>query len=139
MTIPVEYETASADFARFMLDLREATGMTTTNMAWGTLLGVFEVFRRRLSPGEALAFAQALPPILRAVFVADWHLDRDPSPFHDRALLNAEVQSVHRDHQFATDTAIADVARAIRRHVDPAAFEAALDQLPPAARSFWTG
>jgi uncharacterized protein (DUF2267 family) len=35
--------------------------------------GVFQVFRRRLNVTEALRFADTLPPVLRAIFVADWN------------------------------------------------------------------
>ena len=66
MTVPIYFKTASAEFDRFLLDARELCGLTTTNQAWGVLLGVFDVFRRRLTPYQCLLFARALPPLLRA-------------------------------------------------------------------------
>lgn len=73
MTVPIDFKTASADFDKFLLDAREVTGLTTTNQGWGVLLGVFDVFRRRLTSDQCLAFARALPPLLRAAFVEAWY------------------------------------------------------------------
>ena len=73
MTVPIDFKTASADFDKFLLDAREVTGLTTTNQVWGVLLGVFDVFRRRLTSDQCLAFARALPPLLRAAFVEAWY------------------------------------------------------------------
>lgn len=79
MTVLIDYKQASADFDRFMLDLRETLDLQTTHQAWGVLLGVFDAFRRRLQADQALDFAKALPSLLRAVFVQDWCL-ADPHP-----------------------------------------------------------
>jgi uncharacterized protein (DUF2267 family) len=37
--------------------------------------GVLQTFRRRLEISEAIRFAGVLPPVLRAIFVADWDQD----------------------------------------------------------------
>jgi hypothetical protein len=49
MTVPIDFKTATSDFDKFLLDARETCGLTTTNQVWGVLLGVFDVFRRRLT------------------------------------------------------------------------------------------
>lgn len=136
MTVPIDFKTATADFDRFLLDAREACSLTTTNQAWGVLLGVFDVFRRRLSCEQAFLFARALPPLLRAAFVEAWH-PGSPVPFADRAALNREVQAYHADHQFASVNAIGEIASVLWRHVDPARLQNALDKLPPEAGAFW--
>jgi len=137
MTVPIDFKTATADFDKFLLDAREVTDLTTTNQVWGVLLGVFDVFRRRLTSDQCLAFARALPPLLRAAFVEVWY-PAHPIPFEDRATLNCEVQSYHADHQFASDKAIDEIAAVLWRHVDAARFQRALDDLPPEAAEFWT-
>jgi uncharacterized protein (DUF2267 family) len=137
MTVPIDLKQATAEFDRFLLDLRDTLELNTTNMAWGALLGVLDTFRRRLTPEQALAFAKALPPLLRAVFVQDWHLEVRPIPFADRAALEAEVRAYHRDHQFAPEGAIARTAAALRRHVDQQRFDACLAAMPKNARRFW--
>jgi uncharacterized protein (DUF2267 family) len=117
VTVPIDFKTASADFDKFLLDAREATGLTTTNQVWGVLLGLFDAFRRRLTSEQCLAFARALPPLLRAVFVEAWY-PAPPIPFADRATL-----AYHADHQFASNNAIGEIAAVLWRHVDAPLFQ----------------
>lgn len=137
MTMPMEYRQASADFDAFMLELRDEVGLATTNQTYTLLQAVFQVFRRRLSLSEALAFAGVLPPVLRAIFVSEWNVDEPLKPFASRAEMTSEVLKLRPDHNFSTETAIAAVATVLRRHVDAAAFERLLDGLPAGARDFW--
>lgn len=51
--------------------------------------------------------------------------------------MTREVKALRAGHNFSTDTAIRDVAAALRRHVDTADFEALLATLPPEARRYW--
>lgn len=137
MTIPSDYLYADRDFRAFMERAKEVTGHETTSMAWGTLLGVFEVFRRRLDPNERLTFGAVLPPTLRAIF-HEAGTCRATIPFAARDVMAREVQAVHRDHQFANDTAIDDVAEALSAFVDRARFATALAALGPEAEAFWS-
>ena len=139
MPIPMELAHASEDFERFLAAARDLSGLTTRNQTYTMTQAVLLVFRHRLSLAEAIRFAAVLPPVLRAIFVADWDPDLPPRPWTDRASLTREVQSWRRDHNFAPDSAIDDVARALRRQVEPAAFARALAPLPPEAADFWRG
>ena len=98
---------------------------------------VLRVFRRRLSVAEGLRFADVLPTVPRAMFVAGWDIEIAPIPFTDRATMTREVQAVRPHHNFAPDGAIGHVAAALRAQVDPIAFERVLDTLPEGARDFW--
>lgn len=138
MPMPMEYRQASRDFDAFMTDLRDISMLQTTHQAYTMLQGVFQVFRRRLTVRQALCFADALPPVLRAIFVSDWDVDEPLRPFLSREEMSREARDLRPDHNFSTETAIADVAAALRRHIDGSAFDCALEQLPPAARAFWT-
>jgi uncharacterized protein (DUF2267 family) len=40
-------------------------------MAWNMVVGVLWTFRRRLSVEHVAAFASALPPVVRALFIED--------------------------------------------------------------------
>ncbi|WP_206171818.1 hypothetical protein [Thiorhodococcus mannitoliphagus] len=54
-------------------------------------------------------------------------------------MINAEkeeVKSLREKHNFSTETAIQDVARALRRHVDEEAFDKLLAQRPEGAVEF---
>jgi uncharacterized protein (DUF2267 family) len=137
MPVPPEYRRASIDFEQFLLDAREAANLTTTNQTYTMVQGVLQAFRRRLTIAEAIHFAGVLPPVLRAIFVADWDVDEPRRSFGDRAEIVREVQSLRVDHNFAPDTAIEAVALALRKNIDQAKFDRVLNALPTAARDFW--
>ena len=137
MTVPMEYRQASRDFDAFLLDARDAAMLQTTNQAFTMVEAVLTVFRRRLAVADALAFADVLPPVLRALFVSGWDAGAPIQPFAPRNVLTREVLAFRGDHNVSPGTAIADVAAALGRHVDPTAFARGLERLPPAAREFW--
>lgn len=138
MTVPMEYRHASRDFDAFLLDARDTAMLQTTNQTYTMVEAVLTVFRRRLSVSDALDFAGMLPPVLRAIFVANWDISARPLAFADRAALAREVQAFRGDHNVSPASAIGDVAAALRRHTDTAAFERALARLSPDARDFWS-
>lgn len=137
MPVPPEYQRASQHFEAFMADVCAASGLATTHMAWNMVVGVLHAFRRRLPLGDALRFASVLPPVVRAIYVADWDADEPLRPFGEVETMTGEVKALRAGHNFSTDTAIRDVATALRRHVDLAEFEALLATLPPGARAYW--
>jgi uncharacterized protein (DUF2267 family) len=137
MTVPLEYEFASQDFTQFLRDARVASDLTSPHQTYTMVQGVLQAFRRRLSVKDALSFANVLPPVVRAVFVADWDVDEPRRPFGDRAAMTREVQALRANHNVAPDTSIQDVARALRKHVDQAAFDRVLATLLEGASQFW--
>ncbi len=137
MTVPMEYRHASRDFDAFLLDARDTAMLATTNQAYTMVEAVLTVFRRRLSIAEALAFADVLPPVLRAIFVSGWDTAEPRKTFADRESLPREVLALRADHNVSPASAIADVAAALRRHVDRPAFERVLERLPAEARGYW--
>lgn len=138
MPTPMEYRRASQDFDRFLADVASQTNLSSRHQAYTTTQGVFLCFRRRLSLQEAIAFAQVLPAMLRALFVDDWDTDKPRVKSWDRDLMNSEVRQLRANHNFSPDTAIHDVARVVRRYVDADEFERCLERLSPPARAFWS-
>ena len=137
MTVPSTFVHASRDLERFLLDARDELGHATTHQSWQSVLAVFVTFRARLTPSEGLAFVDVLPPLLAAMVLQGWDLGQPTKPFADRATLAREAMAFRCDHSILPESGIADVARALRRHVEPQAFERALAKLPPGAREFW--
>lgn len=137
MTIPSEYQRATIEFERFMVDARDEAGLATTNMAWNMVVGVLRTFRRRLSTQEAIRFANVLPAVVRAIFVADWDFHDSPLPFDRGESLVDEVRELRREHNFSPDSAIQAVAHALWRNVDAEAFTKVLCDLPTGAAEFW--
>ncbi len=137
MPMPNEYQHACEDFDRFLTRARDEAGLATRNQTYTMVEGVLVVFRRRLTMAQAIAFAGALPPMLRALFVADWHIGEPVRPFADRAALTREVQALRRHHNFAPENAIAAVAAALWHVADRPRLQACLAALPPEAAAFW--
>ncbi len=137
MPVPAEYARASEQFYSLLVDARDAAGLGSTHQAYTMLQGVLQVFRRRLDVDDALRFAAILPPLVRALFVADWDVDEPRRSFGSRVAMTDEVQSLRAAHNFAPDTAIGDVSRALRSYVDEEAFGRMLARLPDGAVEFW--
>lgn len=137
MTVPAEYSQAADRFYEYLVDARDEAGLGSTHQAYTMTQGVLQVFRRRLPLADALRFAGTLPVGLRALFVADWDTAEPVRPFEDRTAMTLEARALRAEHNFAPDSAIHDVAAALRRHVDVEAFERVLDALPEGAGAFW--
>ena len=137
MPVPSEYQRATDDFYRFLLKVRDLSGFGSTHQAYTMVQGVLLAFRRRLEIKDAILFAAVLPPVVRAVFVADWDTNDTVRPFEDRAIMTEEVMALRPDHNFSTRTAIRDVATALRQCIDEKAFDHILSKLPEGAREFW--
>lgn len=99
--MPMEYQQASQDFERFLADARAISMLATRNQTYTMVQGVLQVFRRRLDLRDALRFADVLPPVLRAIFVADWDPDEPRRPFEDRSAMTREVQALRQPQSLA--------------------------------------
>lgn len=137
MTWPLEYPKACVDFERFMVTARDAAGLTTTNMAWTMVEGVLLTFRRRLDTSQAIAFANLLPPLLRALFVQDWQPQDRAQPFGSREHWLAEVRGLRPAHNFSPDNAIEAVATGLRGVVDQDKLDRFLASVGPEAQAYW--
>jgi uncharacterized protein (DUF2267 family) len=137
MVPPGEYQRATDHFYAFLADARDIAGFTTMNPAYTMTQGVFQAFRRRMELRDAIRFANVLPVGLRALFVADWDPDEPRREFEDRETMTKEVQSLRAEHNYSPDTAIRDVAVALRKHVRQNALDGVLARLPAPAAEFW--
>ena len=135
MPMPWAYRHASKDWQAFLDDARDRMQLTSENSTYTAVEAVLKTFRARLSVAQALAFADLLPAVLRAIFVSGWR-PADPLPFADRATLTSEVKALRRDHNLTPDNAIEAVAFALRRQVHQGDLDALLATLPPAAADY---
>lgn len=137
MPVPAEYQRIRDHLYDFLLTARDRADLGSTHQAYTMVQGVFQVFRRRLQIRDAIRFSNILPAGIRALFVAEWDVDEPVRDFHDRQDMIREVQSLRADHNFAPATAIRDVARALRKHVDNGELDRMLATLPEEAGRFW--
>lgn len=141
--VPREYQNIGRDLYKFLETARDVADVETTHRSYTMCQGVFQVFRRRLSLEEAIVFSNRLPAGIRSLFVADW----DPhgkkiQPFGSRSQMTEEVRALRPTHNFAPDTAIADVAQALRCCLEDESllesFDNYLEGLGEEAQSFWS-
>jgi uncharacterized protein (DUF2267 family) len=137
MPVPSEYQRATDDFYKFLEDARDVAGFTTTNQAYTMAQGVLQVFRRRLEVSEAIRFLSVLPVGLRALFVADRDISESKRSFEDRGHMTKEARSLRPLHNFSPESAIRDVAIALRRNIDQAALDGVLKTISEGAVQFW--
>lgn len=136
MTRPMIYQHATEDFEAYLKDACDRLDTPSRNVAYTSTEGVFRAFRARLDPQDALRFADLLPAVLRAIFVSNWCLD-DKRQWASREVLTQEIKALRQHHNFSPDTVIADVAWALRRHMDEKALDGLLETLAPPAQDFW--
>lgn len=137
MPMPWTYRHSEKEFRAFLADVKERTGLTSDNMAYTAVDGVLQVFRRRLTPAQGIAFATVLPTTLRAIFVAGWDVDAPPLDFRTRAEMTAEAQALRRAHNLTPNDIIEATAYALRRSVRQKDLDRVLRRIGPEAEAFW--
>ena len=105
-------------------------------MLYSNPLG-FSRFPQPREPQVALDFANALPPVLRAIFIEDWNLASPVTPMPGKEKLRAEVKAIREAHNFSTDTAIAEVALALHSNMNELDHGLLLKNLPAEAAAYW--
>jgi uncharacterized protein (DUF2267 family) len=86
---------------------------------------------------EAIRFLSVLPVGLPALFVADWDISESKRSFEDRGHMTKEDQSLWPLHNVSPESAIRDVAIALRRNIDQAALDGVLKTISEGAVQFW--
>lgn len=138
MPMPWTYRQATREWQAFLADAQEAIGTPTDHSTFTAVEGVLRAFRSRLTPQQAIDFAQILPAVLRALFVADWRLDQPVTAPGSRDDWTAEAKSLRHQHNFAPDGCVAGTALTLRKSVPRADLERVLAQLPAFATEFWS-
>jgi uncharacterized protein (DUF2267 family) len=137
MPMPWTYRQATREWQAFLVEARTAMDLTSDNSTYTAVEGVLRAFRGRLTPQQAIDFAQVLPSVLRALFVVDWKLDEPVLP-GTRADWTAEAMSLRPHHNLTPPNCVAATALALRKSVLREDLERVLATLPPFAAEFWS-
>lgn len=137
MPMPWTYRQATREWRAFLAEARGAMDLVSDNATYTAVEGVLRAFRRRLTPQEAIDFAQILPSVLRALFVADWKFE-DPIPPGTRADWTAEAKALRPHHNLTPDNCVLATAIALRKSVLREDLDRVLTTLPPFASEFWS-
>ena len=138
MPMPWTYRQATREWRAFLADAQDAIGTPTDNTTSTAVEGTLRAFRRRLTAQQAIDFAQILPAVLRALFVADWDLSGPVAPPGTRADWTADAKALRPRHDVTPDGVIAGTAVALRKAVLREDLERVLSHLPPFAAEFWS-
>jgi uncharacterized protein (DUF2267 family) len=137
MPMPWTYRQATREWQAFLADAREAMDLDSDNTTYTAVQGVLQSFRRRLTAQQAVDFAQVLPSVLRALFIADWQI-APPVPPGSRADWTAEARALRPHHSLTPENCVAAVALALRKAVLREDLDRVLAILPPFAQEFWS-
>jgi uncharacterized protein (DUF2267 family) len=137
MPMPWTYRQATREWQAFLADAREAMNLDSDNSTYTAVQGVLQVFRRRLTVQQAVDFAQVLPAVLRALFIADWQIAAPIGP-GTRADWTREARALRPDHNLTPENCVDATALALRRAVLREDLDRVLARLPTFATEFWS-
>jgi uncharacterized protein (DUF2267 family) len=137
MPMPWTYRQATREWQAFLVEARAAMDLTSDNATFTAVEGVLRAFRRRLSAQQAIDFAQVLPSVLRALFIADWQLS-DPAPSGTRDDWTTEAMALRPHHNLTPPNCVEATALALRKSILREDLDRVLATLPPFAVEFWS-
>lgn len=136
MPMPWSYRHPEKEWRGFLDDVAEIIGTPSSNVAYTAAEGALHAFRARLTPTQVLAFADALPAVLRALFLQGWRL-QTPVAWADRTTYLAEIRKLREAHNFTGELALEAVSFALHRAVGPERLRKTLGDIGPEAETFW--
>lgn len=134
--MPFTYRHATDEWRGFLKDLRDETLIISDNVLYTGTQAVLHAFRARICVQDALDFANLLPAILRAIFVADWQI-APPRPWPTRDDLRSEMLDLRRDHNFCPPDLLEVLLRAIPATTRRMEFDRLMIRIGPEAGDFW--
>ena len=135
--MPWIYRQATREWQAFLADARTAMDLSSDNTTFTAVEGALRAFRRRLTSQQAIDFAQVLPSVLRALFVADWQL-AEPVPPGTRTDWTAEAMALRPHHNLTPPNCVEATALALRQSVLRGDLDRVLATLPAFAAEFWS-
>lgn len=135
MPMPWTYRQATREWQAFLAEARTAMNLASDNSAFTAVEGVLRAFRRRLTPQQAIDFAQVLPSVLRALFVSDWQL-ADPAAPGTRADWTFDAMALRPHHNLTPPNCVEATAIALRKSILRNDLDPVLASLPPFAAEF---
>jgi len=139
MPMPPEIAQASVQFMQLLGALKDRAFLQTHNQCYAMLRAVLHEFRGYMTVDRAIAFAGALPPLVRAIFVEDWHPDGAPPPPPVPSDFDAAVVKRLAPHHIPPDGIAGDVFALLAERMEPSRAARAIDALPEGLQELWRG
>ena len=136
MTQPYDVLNASVQFQGWLTALKAQAMLQTHNQSQAMFRSVIHEIRRHMTSSQVLAFADALPPLPRGIFLEGWR-PADPVPGTSPEELLAEVVKSLSPHHSPPDSIVADVFAVLSERSERHKARAMQAQLPEALRPLW--
>ncbi|EJN04834.1 DUF2267 domain-containing protein [Phyllobacterium sp. YR531] len=136
MTQPQEIVHASRQFQDWLSALKTRAMFATHNQSFASMRSVMHRLRRYMNTDQVLAFADALPPLPRGLFIEGWR----PCPALDLVSEQQLAREVYDDltaHHSPPDTIVRDVLTIMAKQLDAHNAKIAGEQLPPVLQPLW--
>lgn len=137
MTMPPEVALASKHFYEWLGELKERAFLQTHSQGYAMLRGVLHELRDHLTVAQTIAFADALPPLVRGIFYERWQPTDEPPPVRDsQEFLDAVIRRL-APHRIPPDSIVSDVFAVLAHRSEPYANRQMRSQLPDALAPLW--
>ncbi len=136
MTQPYEVLQASRLFQEWLTALKERAMLQTHNQSQAMFRAVLHELRRHMSAAQVLAFADALPPLPRGIFIEGWRVGEAAPLASAEDFLKAVVARL-APHHAPPDTIVADVFAVLAERSEPFNAATMREQLPGPLKPLW--
>jgi uncharacterized protein (DUF2267 family) len=118
-------------------DLKERSFLQTHNQCYAMLRAVLHEFRGYMTVGQAIAFANGLPPVVRAILVENWKPPDQPLPSPSRQDFIDAVIGRLSPHHVPPDSIVSDVFALLVPRAEATKIADAIDSLPAELKQLW--
>jgi uncharacterized protein (DUF2267 family) len=137
MPMPPEIAQASVQFMNLLGALKEKAWLQTHNQCYAMLRAVLHEFRDYMTVRQAIAFAGALPPVTRAIFIEEWEPAGDPPPPPAQEVFAQAVIRRLSPHHIPPDSIVGDTFAVLAPRCNQTRLDAALKALPAGLQLLW--
>jgi uncharacterized protein (DUF2267 family) len=136
MTQPSEIMHASKQFQEWLMALKARAMLETHNQSYAYMRGVLHGLRQYMETDQVLAFADALPPLPRGLFIEGWRPDTAQSLASEQALADEVYRSLTAHHN-PPKRIVRDVLVVLAEKLDTHRAKAIYAQLPKVLQPLW--
>jgi uncharacterized protein (DUF2267 family) len=136
MTQPYDVLHASEQYQDWLQALKARAMLQTHNQSQAMFRAVFHQLRRHLTTEQTLAFADALPPLPRGIFIEGWR-PAEPLPVISAKQFIQHVIESMSPHHVPPAPIVSDVFTVLAEKSEPQNARTMRQQLPDQLKPLW--
>jgi uncharacterized protein (DUF2267 family) len=136
MTQPSEIVHASKHFQEWLTALKARAMIETHNQSYACMRGVLHALRQHMETEQVLAFADALPPLPRGLFIEGWRPGA-AQPLKSEHALPDEIYRSLTAHHSPPKGIVRDVLLVLFEKLDAHSAKIIHAQLPKVLQPLW--